>query len=123
MPLGSYFIGVGAVLLGLLFLTSQFSGYSEQVQFVTTDMLPVSATIGPKGSSVGRLRRDDAASAFAFQDPSEAVASGHDATAIDRNNHSTSHNHSAKSQRSSKRTARRHETARRSSRLASESTW
>ena len=41
MPIFRYFLGVGAVLLGLLFVASEFVGNSESVRFVTTDTLPV----------------------------------------------------------------------------------
>lgn len=37
MPIFRYFLGVGAVLLGLLFVASEFVGNSEPVRFVTTD--------------------------------------------------------------------------------------
>jgi len=42
MPIFSYFLVVGAALLGLLFVASAFVGNSEPVRFVTTDTLPLS---------------------------------------------------------------------------------
>jgi len=118
MPLFRYFLGVGAVLLGLLFVASELVGNSEPVGFVTTDTLPVPSTKANNGTlPQGRAGRDRAANAFAYQG-GEKVTGGRDAIATDRNNHLRD-SHASRS----KAFCHRHEIARRSSHEGGGGTW
>jgi len=88
MPLFTYVLGVGAVLLGLLFAASEFGGHSERVLFVTTDTLPAAGVKADKKTlPESRYASPVGANAFAYESAHEKVISGRDALAIDRNNH------------------------------------